>query len=212
MIKKTLTIAVMCTALAACQNGQVSKTGIGAGLGAAVGAGLGTLVGGDDRRNALVGAGVGALAGGVVGNYMDKQQADLEQDLAGSGATVERQGDNLLVSLPSNITFATDSSQIQPQFYATLNDVAQTLNKYPNTYLNVIGHTDSTGNTNYNQSLSEKRSVAVSNYLTTQGVIQQRIATRGMGETQPIASNATIEGRQANRRVQIEIVPIQQNQ
>jgi len=212
MLKKTILIATMCSALVACQNGEISKTGIGAGLGAAVGAGLGTLVGGDDRRNAIVGAGVGALAGGVVGNYMDQQQADLEQNLSGSGATIQRQGDNLLVNLPSNITFATDSAQIQPQFYSTVNEVAQTLNKYPNTYLNVIGHTDSTGNTGYNQNLSERRAGSVSDYLTSQGVLQQRISIRGMGETQPVASNATAEGRQANRRVQIEIIPIREQQ
>jgi outer membrane protein OmpA-like peptidoglycan-associated protein len=210
LLKKAILVTTVCSALIACQNGQVSKTGIGAGLGAAVGAGLGTLVGGDDRRNAIIGAGVGALAGGVVGNYMDKQQADLEQDLAGSGATVAREGDNLMVNLPGNITFATDSAQIQPQFYGTLNEISQTLNKYPNTYLNVIGHTDSTGDANYNQALSERRAASVSSYFVSQGVMQQRIATQGRGESQPIASNDTPEGRQANRRVQIEIIPIRE--
>jgi outer membrane protein OmpA-like peptidoglycan-associated protein len=141
---------------------------------------------------------------------MDKQQADLEQDLAGSGATVAREGDNLMVNLPGNITFATDSAQIQPQFYATLNEISQTLNKYPNTYLNIIGHTDSTGDANYNQALSERRAASVSSYFVSQGVMQQRISTQGRGETQPIASNDTPEGRQTNRRVQIEIVPIRE--
>lgn len=210
LLKKAILVTTVCSALIACQNGEISKTGIGAGLGAAVGAGLGTLVGGDDRRNAIIGAGVGALAGGVVGNYMDKQQADLEQDLAGSGATVAREGDNLMVNLPGNITFATDSAQIQPQFYGTLNEISQTLNKYPNTYLNIIGHTDSTGDANYNQALSERRATSVSSYFISQGVMQQRVATQGRGETQPIASNDTPEGRQANRRVQIEIVPIRE--
>lgn len=210
MLKKVALVATVCTSLMACQGGQVSNTGIGAGLGAAVGAGLGTLVGGDDRRNAIVGAGVGALAGGVIGNYMDAQQAELEQDLVGSGATVQRDGDNLLVNLPGSITFATDSAQVQPQFFPTLNEVAQTLNKYPNTYLNIIGHTDSTGDANYNQSLSERRASSVSNFLTQQGVMQQRIAIQGRGETQPIATNATAEGRRANRRVQIEIIPVRE--
>jgi len=123
---------------------------------------------------------------------------------------VAREGDNLMVNLPGNITFATDSAQIQPQFYATLNEISQTLNKYPNTYLNIIGHTDSTGDANYNQALSERRAASVSSYFVSQGVMQQRISTQGRGETQPIASNDTPEGRQTNRRVQIEIVPIRE--
>ena len=183
---------------------------IGTATGAAVGAGIGALAGDDDRRNALIGAGIGALAGGAVGTYLDRQQRALEQDLAGTGAEVERVGNELLVTLPSNVTFATDSAQIQSQFYPALNQVAATLNQYPESYLDIIGHTDSTGTDEYNQALSERRAASVANYFRSQGVLPQRLAAYGMGESEPVASNATPEGRQANRRVELRIVPLTQ--
>lgn len=215
MIRKTLIVATCCTALVACAATQNTiadnrRTAIGAATGAALGAAAGTLVGGDDRRNALVGAGVGLLAGAAVGQYLDQQQRALEQDLVGTGAEVERQGNELLVTFPSNITFAVDSASIQPQFYPVLDNVAQTLNQYPQSYLDIIGHTDSTGATDYNQALSERRAASVANYFRSRGVLPQRLAAYGMGETQPIASNATPEGRQANRRVELRIVPATQ--
>lgn len=215
MIRKMMIAAVCCSSLVACAQGQQTlrdnqRTAIGAGAGAALGAAAGTLFGGNDRRNALIGAGVGLLAGGAVGQYLDRQQRQLQQDLAGTGAEVERRGDQLLVTFPSNITFATDSATIQPQFYPVLNDVAQTLNQYPESYLDIIGHTDSTGATDYNQALSERRAAAVANYFRSQGVMPQRLAAYGLGETQPVASNESAQGRQANRRVELRIIPATQ--
>lgn len=211
MLKKTLIAAVCCTALVGCQTVQDNqRTAIGAAAGAAIGAAAGTLVGGNDRRNALIGAGIGLLAGAAVGQYLDQQQRDLEAGLAGTGAEVERQGDQLLVTMPSQITFAVDSSNIQPQFYSALNNVASTFNKYPESYVDVIGHTDSTGGDAYNQELSERRAGSVANYLSNQGVNRARLAAFGQGETQPVADNNTPEGRQANRRVELRITPATQ--
>lgn len=211
MLRKTLIAAACCTALVGCQTVQENqRTAIGAVAGAAIGAAAGTLVGGNDRRNALVGAGIGLLAGAAVGQYLDQQQRDLEAGLAGTGAEVERQGDQLLVNLPSQITFGVDSANIQPQFQNALNNVAATFNKYPESYVDVIGHTDSTGAETYNQDLSERRAGSVAGYLSNQGVNSARMASFGQGETQPVADNNTAEGRQANRRVELRITPATQ--
>jgi len=208
MLKKIVFGAVCASMLASCQTAQDNpNTTAGALLGALGGAAVGTLFGGDDRRNALVGAGIGLLAGAAVGNYLDNQERELRADLAGTGAEVTRDGDQLLVNFPSNITFATDSSEIRPSFYRVLDDVSATLNRYPQSYLDVVGHTDSTGSNEYNQALSERRASAVANYFRSQGVAPARIASYGLGETQPIASNATAEGRAENRRVELRIIP-----
>lgn len=218
MLKKTLMAAVAAastTGLVACQTtpGVIQdnqRTAIGAGVGAAAGAALGTLVGGDDRRNALVGAGIGLLAGAAVGQYLDQQQRDLEVALAGTGAEVERQGDQLLVTMPSQVTFAFDQATIQPQFFPALNDVAATLQRYPSSYIDIVGHTDSVGSDTYNQQLSERRASAVAQYLISRGVNPARIQSYGMGERQPVASNESEAGRQANRRVELIITPATQ--
>lgn len=216
MLRKILVAAACSSMVVACTPYQQQtladnqRTAVGAATGAALGAAAGTLFKGDDRRNALIGAGVGLLAGAGVGRYLDQQQQALQQDLAGTGAEVQRVGDELLVTFPSNITFATDSAQIQPQFHSVLNEVASTLNQYPQSYLDIIGHTDSTGTAEYNQALSERRAASVANYFRSQGVLPQRLAAFGMGETQPVASNATPEGRQANRRVELRIIPATQ--
>lgn len=186
---------------------QNPRTAAGAGVGALGGAAVGTLFKGDDRRNALIGAGIGMLAGAAVGQYLDQQQRELEQGLAGSGAQVTRQGDALVVNLPASVTFDTDSAQIKPGSYMALDEVAGTLQRYPQSYVDVVGHTDSTGSDQYNQQLSERRAQSVANYLRTRGVTPARIAAYGMGETQPVATNATADGRQANRRVEIRIIP-----
>lgn len=210
-MRNILIAATCCVALVGCETVQENKrTAIGAGAGAAAGAALGTLVGGNDRRNALVGAGIGLLAGAAVGQYLDQQQRDLETSLAGTGAEVERQGDQLLVTMPSEVTFASDSAQIQPQFYGALNNVAATLQQYPSSYLDVVGHTDSQGEEAYNQRLSERRARSVADYLISRGVNPARVATYGQGETQPVASNETPDGRQANRRVELLITPATQ--
>ena len=186
-----------------------TRTGalIGAGIGAVAG-----LLSGDDaverRQRAMVGAGVGALAGGGIGAYQDRQEAELRRELAGSGVDVVRQGDNITLNMPGNITFAFDSSNLQPQFYPTLNNVAETLNEYNQTVIEVAGHTDSVGTDSYNQTLSVQRAQSVANYLSGRGVMQQRMIVTGAGETRPIASNDTEAGRAQNRRVEITIVPV----
>jgi outer membrane protein OmpA-like peptidoglycan-associated protein len=180
---------------------------IGAGIGAVVG-----LISGDDaverRQHALIGAGIGALAGGAVGNYQDKQEAALRAELEGTGVSVTRIGDNITLNMPGNITFATDSSDLSPAFFDVLNSVGKVLNEFEQTVVEVAGHTDSTGSEQYNQALSERRAGSVATYLRSQGVMSQRLITVGMGELRPVADNGTPAGRQANRRVEITMVPV----
>lgn len=187
---------------------KVSNTLGGAALGAGLGAGLGMLAGGDDRRNALIGAGIGALAGGLGGNYMDQQEAELRRQLQGTGVSVTRTGDQIILNMPSNITFATDQDQVMSGFYPTLNSVALVLNKFNRTIVDVYGHTDSTGSDRHNFDLSQRRALSVANYLNGQGVDSRRFAVTGFGPTRPIASNATEAGRAQNRRVEIQLSPL----
>lgn len=188
---------------------HVSNTAFGAVGGALGGYLLGDIIGGrNDRTAKIVGAGIGGLAGAGIGAYMDKQERDLRARTAGSDVTVTRQGDELILNLPAGVTFPVDSATIQPQFRNTLDQVADTLKQYPSTFIDIYGHTDSTGSDAYNQALSERRAMSVADYLTTRGVQSARIATRGFGETQPVASNDTEEGRAANRRVEIKLTPI----
>jgi outer membrane protein OmpA-like peptidoglycan-associated protein len=192
-------------------NRKVSNTAKGAGIGAAVGAIAGILTGPDaraHRKNALIAAGVGALAGGAVGQYMDRQEAKLRQQLAGTGVSVTRNGDSITLNMPGNITFKTDSADLNPGFYDVLNSVSLVLKEYDKTILEVAGHTDNTGSTQYNQALSERRAGSVAQYLESHGVNSQRVMTVGAGETHPVATNATPEGRQANRRVELSLEPI----
>lgn len=190
---------------------QTSNTTKGALIGAGIGAAVG-LMSGDDaverRQHALIGAGIGALAGGSVGYYMDKQEAELRAELEGTGVSVTRDGDNITLNMPGNVTFATDSSDLNPAFFDVLNSVGTVLDEFEQTVVEVAGHTDSTGSHAYNQSLSERRSAAVASYLQGRGVIPQRLITIGMGEEYPIADNSTAAGRQANRRVEITMVPL----
>ncbi len=190
---------------------ETSKATKGALIGAAAGAVVG-LISGDDaverRKRALIGAGVGALAGGSIGMYMDKQEAQLRAELEGTGVSVTRMGDNITLNMPGNVTFATDSSDLSPAFFDVLNSVGKVIEEFDQTVVEVAGHTDSTGSDAYNQSLSERRSAAVSTYLQAQGVLSQRLITVGMGEAYPVADNTTAEGRQLNRRVEITMVPV----
>lgn len=189
---------------------RLSRTAIGAGAGAIGGYLLGDLIGGRrDRTERIIGTGVGALAGGAIGAYMDRQERELRERTAGTGVAIERQGDQLVLTMPSNITFAVDRYDVQPRFEPTLNEVAEVLRDYPQTLIDVYGHTDSTGSDAYNQTLSENRARSVAAYLEARGVSGTRLATRGFGETQPIADNATEQGRAANRRVEIRVVPLQ---
>ncbi|MEJ7934509.1 OmpA family protein [Sphingobium sp. AN558] len=187
----------------------ISKAAIG-GIGGALGGYLlGDLVGGrHDRTEKILGAGIGAVAGAGIGAYMDGQERKLREQTAGTGVDVIRDGDNLVLRMPSGITFAYNDAAVQPQFQPTLNNVSSVLAQYPKTYIDVYGHTDSDGSDAYNQTLSERRAQSVAAYLASHGVQSARIATRGFGETQPIASNATEEGKAANRRVEIKIAPV----
>jgi outer membrane protein OmpA-like peptidoglycan-associated protein len=190
---------------------KVSKTAKGAGIGAAVGAVAGILTGPDSRahrKNALIAAGVGALAGAAVGQYMDRQEAKLRAQLQGTGVSVVRNGNNITLNMPGNITFRTDSADLNPSFYEVLNSVSLVLKEYDKTLLEVAGHTDNTGSDQYNQALSERRAGSVAQYLESHGVNAQRVITVGAGEGHPIASNDTADGRQANRRVELSLEPV----
>lgn len=221
MIRNThltkLLIALLCLAVfAGCTTRdpytgeeKVSKTAIGAGIGAAGGALAGGLIGGGDwRKRALVGAGIGALAGGGIGYYMDQQEAKLRERLERTGVSVTRTGDTIMLNMPSNITFDVDSTAIKPQFHEVLQSVSLVINEFNKTYVDVIGHTDSTGSAEYNQSLSEQRAMSVANNLMTNGVMRERLLVKGFGETRPIATNNTAAGRAENRRVTIQITPL----
>jgi len=186
---------------------EVNKTSKGAGIGALGGLAVAAIAGGD-RKKLLAGAGIGALVGGGVGYYMDRQEDKLRAQLQKTGVSVTRSGDNIILNMPGNVTFATASSDISANFYDVLNSVALVLNKYEKTYIDIIGYTDSVGDAAYNQKLSEARANSVSRYLQTRQVLAQRIVTRGMGESNPIASNDTPEGRAQNRRVEIVLTPI----
>lgn len=190
---------------------RVSKAAIGGGVGVLGGYLLGDLVGGrNDRTEKIVGAGIGGLAGAGIGAYMDRQEQELRRRTAGTDIRVIRQGDDLVLNMPSNVTFATNESNVQPQFRATLDQVADVLKQYNQTYIDVYGHTDSTGSDAYNLSLSQRRAASVADYLSARGVQSARLGTRGFGETQPVADNETEEGKAANRRVEIKLVPITQ--
>jgi outer membrane protein OmpA-like peptidoglycan-associated protein len=189
--------------------GPRARTGILAG--AAGGAVLGYLTNTnksrEGRENALLGAGVGALAGYAVGNYMDRQQACLQQAMQGTGVRVVRQGDNLVLQMPGDVTFAYDRADIQPRFFDVLDRVAATLNEFPATYVDVVGHASSEGSDEYNLGLSQRRASAVAQYLVARQVIPDRLFVAGEGERRPIASNDTEAGRSQNRRVEIILRP-----
>ncbi len=181
---------------------------MGALIGSAAGAGIGAATGRDRAKRAAIGAGIGALAGGAVGAYMDVQEAKLREQLAGTGVGVVRIGDEIELVMPGNVTFATNSSDIQSSFYPVLNSVGSVLNEYEKTVIEVAGHTDNTGTTAYNQTLSERRAGSVASYLTAQGLQPVRVITEGYGPSQPMATNSTADGRQQNRRVELRLVPI----
>ena len=190
---------------------QASKAAIGAGIGAAAGAAVGALSGGhskERRKKALIGTGVGALAGGGVGYYMDVQEAKLREQLQGTGVGVTRVGDEIILNMPGNVTFATNSADVKSNFYGVLNSVSLVLKEYEKTVIEVAGHTDNRGSDTYNQSLSVRRAASVSQYLGAQGLEHMRLITVGYGELRPIADNDTDAGRQQNRRVELTLAPI----
>jgi outer membrane protein OmpA-like peptidoglycan-associated protein len=190
---------------------KVSKTALGGVIGAASGAAVGAATGKgseERRKRALIGAGIGGLAGGSIGLYMDYQESKLRERLQGTGVSVTRTEDRIILNMPGNITFGINSADVNAQFYEVLNSVSLVLNEYNKTLINITGHTDITGREDYNQQLSERRAASVSRYLESQGVNGMRIMTVGMGIHQPIATNETEQGRQLNRRVEIELVPL----
>lgn len=193
---------------------EVSKTVKGAGVGAAAGAVVGLISGGDGRerrKRALIGAGIGALAGGAVGYYMDQQEAKLREKLAGTGVSVTRDGDNIILNMPGNVTFAVNSSDINGGFFPVLDSVTLVIEEYDKTLVEIMGHTDSTGAESYNQALSERRADAVSQYFKSRDIQALRLATYGHGENYPVASNDDKDGRSLNRRVEIALVPLTQS-
>ncbi len=188
-----------------------NNTATGAIAGALGGAVLGYLTntsnGEQGRRNALIGAGVGALGGAAVGQYMDRQQRAMEAELSGSGVGVARQGDTLVLRMPSDVTFATNQSAVEPRFDATLADVAGVLRQYDQSLVDVVGHTDSSGGDAINQPLSERRAVSVADALIRNGVQRERLYVAGNSSRNPVTSNDTPAGRAQNRRVEIVIRP-----
>ncbi len=210
-MKKILGVALAATLLTGCAidpytgEEKVSNTGWGAGAGAALGAGIGALAGGG--KGALIGAGAGAALGAGAGYYMDTQEAKLRAQLEGTGVRIQRQGDNLKLIMPGNITFATNSANINSNFYPILDSVSIVLKEFDKTSINISGFTDSSGSDTYNQSLSEDRANSVASHMVRTGIPHGRIQARGFGERYPVASNDNAMGRAQNRRVEISIRP-----
>jgi len=205
MKKLVLAVAISSLTVVGCAN--MSNTQKGATIGAIAGAVIGKGTGDHDKSRYVWGAVAGAIAGGAIGAYMDRQEEEFRESLAGSGVEVIRDGDTIRLQLPSNVTFATDSASVAQSFHPVLTDVSRVLNRYEKTTMLIEGHTDSTGDASYNQQLSERRALSVRNYLVGEGVDQRRVTTIGYGESQPIADNSTAGGRQENRRVELRIVP-----
>jgi len=190
---------------------QAARASRNAWIGAAAGAAAGLMTGDSSmerKKRALVGAGVGALAGASVGAYMDRQEARLRAELERTGVSVTRNGDNITLNMPGNITFATNSADLNAGFYDVLNSVSLVLDEFDQTVIEVAGHTDNTGTNEYNQQLSQRRASSVAAYLRTRQVLAERMIEIGMGEERPIADNATDTGRQSNRRVELTLVPL----
>ena len=217
-VKTALALVIAAGLAAGCQTtdpytGETKTTSAtyGALIGAGAGAAVGMISGRDAkqrRQRALIGAGVGALAGGAVGAYMDQQEDEIRKVMRDSGVTVTRRGDDIILNMPGNITFRTDSADLNSQFYKVLDGVAQVAKKYDKTIIEVAGHTDSTGTAEYNRALSQRRASSVADYLVTRGVAQAHLMTAAGGEDHPIASNATDQGRAANRRVEVTLSPL----
>ncbi|MEM9055197.1 MAG: OmpA family protein [Pseudomonadota bacterium] len=206
-MQKLIIGATVLALVAGCQNVSNRQLGTTAG-GAVLGAGIGVLAGGDDKRNAAIGAVIGGIAGAAVGGYMDRQEEKLRQQTAGTGIEVERQGDQIALTMPSSVTFPVDSAAIQPSFQTPLKDVADTLLEFPSTTVDIVGHASSDGADDYNLDLSIRRAQSVQSFLVGSGVQDIRLNAVGMGETQPIADNATAAGRAANRRVEVLLTPV----
>ena len=190
---------------------KMSNASKGAAIGALSGIAVGLITGDDSaerKKNALILAGVGGLAGGAVGYYMDQQEMKLRQQLEGTGVSVTRIGDNITLNMPGNVTFAVNSGDLNSGFYPVLDSVGLVLKEFDKTFVEVAGHTDSTGSVQYNQALSERRAKSVAAYLKSRPIRGDRLVAVGAGENRPVASNNTKQGRATNRRVEITIVPV----
>lgn len=213
MKKSFVSALVALTMLSACATdpytgeSKVSKTAWGTGIGAAAGAGIGALIGGE--KGALIGAGVGAASGAGVGAYMDVQASKLRQELVGTGVQVARDGQNVVLIMPGNITFDTNQYTIKPNFKPVLDSVAKVIKEYNKTLVQVTGYTDNTGTDAINNKLSAQRADSVASYLKLRGVAAGRVSYTGLGSSNPIASNATTAGREQNRRVEIVLINAQ---
>ena len=214
---KKLCTALCVLTLASCQTidpytgqAKTSNAATGAGIGAVAGAIIGAATASkkDRKKGALTGAVAGGAIGGGIGYYMDVQEALLREKLQGSGVQVQREGDNIRLVMPGNITFATGKYEINPSFHSVLDSVTLVLNEYDQTAIRVAGHTDSTGSMALNEALSEQRASSVARYLRQKQVSEGRMQVHGHGPRYPIASNDSVEGRQANRRVELELLPI----
>ena len=190
-------------------NPDTAKTRSGAAIGAGIGAVIGLLSKGDKFDNAVIGAAIGGLGGAAIGSYQDQQERKLRAQLADSGVEVQRVGNNITLDMPGGVTFATNSSDINSNFYPVLDKVAATLGEFNQTVIEVAGHTDSTGSRAYNMALSERRAGSVLNYLSSRGVARERMLAVGAGPDHPVDTNETPEGRAQNRRVEITIVPVE---
>jgi len=199
-----------CTVNPYTNESQAGKSGIGAGLGALMGAGVGVLSSSkkDRGKGALIGAASGAALGGGIGYYMDVQEAKLREKMRGTGVSVTRQGDNIVLNMPNNVTFDSSSSSLKAAGANTLTGVAMVLKEYPKTAVNVTGYTDSTGSRALNMRLSQQRAESVASALITQGVAADRLRTQGLGPDNPVATNNTEAGKAQNRRVEITLSPL----
>ena len=190
-------------------NPDTAKTRSGAAIGAGIGAVIGLLSKGDKFENAAIGAAIGGLGGAAIGNYQDQQERKLRAQLANSGVEVQRVGNNITLDMPGGVTFATNSADINANFYSVLDQVAATLGEFNQTVIEVAGHTDSTGARAYNMTLSERRAGSVVSYLLGRGIARERMIAVGAGPDHPVDTNETAEGRAQNRRVEITIVPVE---
>ncbi|MET3442899.1 outer membrane protein OmpA-like peptidoglycan-associated protein [Variovorax paradoxus] len=206
---KLLSLALVAVLAAGCATEQGTHTAVGTGTGAVVGAGVGNLIG-RDKKSTAIGAAVGAAVGAGVGYNWTAIRNKLSGQTAGTGTEITEQPDgSLKVNIPSQVTFDTDSATIKPSFRSVLDGVAQTISQEPSVNAQVIGHTDSTGNADHNMALSQRRAQSVEAYLGDRGIARTRLTADGRGQTQPVASNATEEGRTQNRRVEIYLKSVQ---
>lgn len=216
-MKRILAISAAALAVTACATDPLTgqsiwgNTGRGAAIGAIVGGIGGVFAGGDDGRNAVVGAAVGALAGGAIGRYMDGQEEDLKRKTMASGIGLQRVGDTIQLVMPADITFAQGSAALAPSFLPWLDKVAESLNQYPQTTIDIVGHASTEGSEQTNLTLSLNRADAVRNYLQAKGVLPARMATGGAGELQPLVYPDDTEAKRSqNRRVQVVLRPVTQ--